>query len=279
VACSPSVMAFRSATRAAKRQRWAPAGPSNKQLRLSEFAVMRCSESSLVSIVDALKRQPALLEEISASPLAEASQAMLAHLSRGPIPARMEDGSFFDWVAADLDLVLPFLAKHSEGFRDTLAACRRDRGCGPGSPWEVVLYNDEAVPGAALRLDNRRRVACFYATVKTRGPKVVVHEAAWVPIAFLRHDVLQCAKGRFSAVMRLLVGRAFTSVANSRTEWSSTVWARAVPPLCCCFSDWDSLCGESACHLAFSAKGHPGCSLAYVARTFMAAWARNSMTH
>lgn len=99
-----------------------------------------------------------------------------------------------------------------------------------------------------------------------------MHEAAWVPIAFLRHDFLQCAKGRLSAVMRLLVRRMF----YERRELANGVVVDGVgeggAPALLFFSDWETCFTTSPLAISLSAqKAHPGCSLAYVARTFMAA--------
>ena len=261
--CSSSPASFdmaapTSSSRQQKRQRWASQGPSEKQLRLAEFAVLRCSESSLVKIVNLLKNKPTLADDIGTNPLAESSQAFLAHLSRGPIKLDLTTGGTFDWHIADLDLAIKFFASRNENFRSMLAERLRERPCEPDQPWEIVLYNDEATPGAVLRLDNRRKLVCFYATIKSWGPKIVVHEAAWVPLGFLRHDILQSVRGKLSGVMRHLLRRMFLGdsrlVEGTLVDGVGPVGA----PALLFFKLGNLLYDEAACHLSLSTKGASG---------------------
>lgn len=244
-----------SGSRAAKRRRWEEHGPSDKQLRLSQFAALRCSESSLVRIVSILQRQPVLIDEVTAGPLAESAEAFAVHLSRSVVPLELDDGSHFNWHVADLGLALKFFAKHSDNFRGLLCRCYREHPCSPDRPWDVVVYNDEAVPGAVLRIDNRRKVVCFYVTIKTWGPKALVHEAAWFPLAYLRHDIVKRVRGKLSAVMKHFLWRV---IADREGGVLVDGIGLAGEPALVFWKLGNLLFDESACNATWSSKGANG---------------------
>ena len=124
-----------------------------------------------MKIVNLLRKQPELLEDIELSPLAESAEAFSQHLCKRPIRLDLQDGSVFEWHIADFGLAMRFFAHRSENFRELLRRVYARDPCSPDRPWEFVLYNDEAVPGAVLRMDNRRKLVCYYATIKNGAPR------------------------------------------------------------------------------------------------------------
>jgi hypothetical protein len=253
------VMASTSSSRAAKRRRWQEKGPSDKQLRLSQFSILRCSEASLVKIVALLRKQPQLLEEIELAPLAEAAESFLRHLCRTPVTLPLNNGKEFKWHIADFGLSLSFFAKHSEGFRNMLREKYRDDPCSPDRPWRFILYNDEAVPGAVLRMDNKRKLVCYYLSIRNWGPKILSHEAAWLPIGVLRQSVAKRVRGKFSAVAKyvlrsLLVGTHSIRVSGALVEGVGLDGGAAL-----IFADLGNLIyDEAACNATMSTKGAGG---------------------
>ena len=245
--------------RAEKRRRWQERGPSAKQMRLAQFASLRCSEASLVSIVNILREQRDLIDELETAPLAESAHAFAAHLSRCPITLDMQDGSTFDWHVADFGLALKFFSKHSANFRNLLSRCYTDHPRSPDRPWGAVVYNDEAVPGAVLRIDNRRKMVCFYVSVREWGPKSLVHEASWFPLAFLRHDVAKRVRGKLSAVVKLFLRRMLLGEHNLREAGVlvDEVGEGGSPALLF-ISVSNLLYDESACNATLSTKGANG---------------------
>ena len=248
-----------SGSRAAKRQRWQERGPNDKQIRLSQFAALRCSESSLAAIVKVLRKQPELIDEIEVSPLAEAAQAFSTHLCRQPVELQMEDGPTSQWHVADLGQALAFFAKHSENFRGLLPRCYRDHPCSPENHWNAIVYNDEAVLGAVLRLDNRRKMACFYVTMKEWGVKALCREAAWLPLAYIRHDIVMQVVGKLSAVAKAFLRHMFLSADSVMTSGAVVDGIGEDGQAALIFAKLGNLSfDESACNATLSTKGANG---------------------
>ena len=75
-------------------------------------------------------------------------------------------------------------------------------------PLNMIMYWDELVPGNVIKPDNLRKCAAFYYSFKEFG-NALRTEAAWFPLAILRHSVIQTIVGGISTVWREILRHLF----------------------------------------------------------------------
>ena len=76
-----------------------------------------------------------------------------------------KDGDSFEWHIAKFQRLLPFVVSRCEGFRSELESAFTRFPNSQSSPWRLVLYSDEITPGNVLKLNNRRKAACWYSGI------------------------------------------------------------------------------------------------------------------
>ena len=74
--------------------------------------------------------------------------------------------------------------------------------CTPESPWGMIWYADEAVPGQVLSPDNRRKSTCFYWTFVQFGLELLSRAAMWFYGGLIRTDLVEDVGGGISRVFR-----------------------------------------------------------------------------
>ena len=114
-----------------------------------------------------------------------------------------------DWPIVSFKRALQLLVHSSPHFKQLLAEAFRRQPCSQADPWSVVLYGDEIVPGNVLRPENRRKLMCWYASIKQLGPKCLQHEDLWVPLAVLRPEFVKGETGGFSVATSVLLSETF----------------------------------------------------------------------
>ena len=80
----------------------------------------------------------------------------------------------------------------------------RQRPCTAESPYHLVCYADEFVPGNVLRQDNRRKCFGMFVTIREFGPHITKHVEAWLPVIRIRSTVAKQINGGASNVVRTL---------------------------------------------------------------------------
>jgi len=118
-------------------------------------------------------------------------------------------GRTFDWEIASLPKFLVHLTTVSSGFRNACRQMWEAHPCTRENPWRLVVYGDELVPGAILKLDNKRKFFAAYVTIRELGPTYLKHESMWLTVAVIRSSVAKTIPGGFSHCMRLLFRRWF----------------------------------------------------------------------
>lgn len=118
-------------------------------------------------------------------------------------PLVLEDGQTFEWLVQRPAKLFQFLFNKCIGFQKLVRLSRPQN-----DKWDMVFYCDEITPGNPLKPCNGRKLYCFYISFKQFG-KYVTNEHAWLPIACLRHTVLQKLKGGLSQAVRLLLEKSF----------------------------------------------------------------------
>ncbi|CAK0846780.1 unnamed protein product [Prorocentrum cordatum] len=126
-----------------------------------------------------------------------------------PIQLNLASGTAFDMPVVNIASLLQHCASESASFRNLLPTTLRQFPCSPAAPWDFTLHFDEFVPGNVLRQDNKRKTLSFYGSFRSFGPDAVSCEDAWLPLAFVRHTVVDQVAGKMSGVVRQLLRRLF----------------------------------------------------------------------
>lgn len=167
------------------------------------------SHKTLSDIVSHLRANPCLLEQdCSRFALRRSIEALWSEVGYREV-LELDSGGPFEWDCLSLPRVLQFLCRVSESFR---GAVRDTWGCLPctaDSPWHLIVYGDECVPGNVLRLDNRRKFFSVYVSVREFGPTLLKHEHMWLPLAAIRSSIAKDTQGGISCFMRQLFRRWF----------------------------------------------------------------------
>jgi hypothetical protein len=121
----------------------------------------------------------------------------------------LKSGAPFAWTCVSFSAMLRHVARESKGFRDILRSLWQARPSTEDRPYHVVLYGDEVVPGNVLRLDNKRKAFCIYATIRELGPNLIKDESCWFPLAVFRTTIAKDIEGGMSHVFRVMLTRMF----------------------------------------------------------------------
>ena len=100
-------------------------------------------------------------------------------------------------------------AATSAPFADLL---RRTRARSPPThvtPWSVVLYSDEVVPGNPISTDNRRKAQAIYWSIKEFGYDALANERCWFVLSAVRSATVQNMDGGMSYLTRELLHSFF----------------------------------------------------------------------
>jgi hypothetical protein len=97
---------------------------------------------------------------------------------------------------AKLELVFAWFARECPCFQKLLL-----RACSQSQQLTLVVYTDEVTPGNALSPDNLRKAYLFYVSVLEFG-KALRREAAWFPVALVKHASLDLITGGLSRFCR-----------------------------------------------------------------------------
>ena len=172
-------------------------------------ASFRGSGSAVYDLVRKLKDQPEVMEDLTKWKVRRAHEEFAAAFLDAPIELKLVRGGHFDMPVTDFASLLQHCVSESESFKRLMSTTFSKSPCSPSTPWDFILYFDEFTPGNVLRQDNKRKALAFYASFRTFGPAAVSSEDAWLPIAFIRHTMVDKVSGKMSAVVRQLLRRLF----------------------------------------------------------------------
>ena len=105
--------------------------------------------------------------------------------------------------------VVRLAAETAPGYASLLNELWRKQPCTADSPYHLVCYGDEFVPGNVLRQDNRRKCFGMFVTIREFGPYITKHVEAWLPIVCVRSSLAKDIKGGVSNVVRKVFRRMF----------------------------------------------------------------------
>eukprot|EP00973_Karenia_brevis_P093690 12418586-Karenia_brevis.AAC.1 len=69
---------------------------------------------------------------------------------------------------------------------------------GPNSPWHIVMYTDEVVPGNLLASNNERKMNAVYWTFSEFGSESLGNENLWFVLTVLRSNIVSNIQGGMS---------------------------------------------------------------------------------
>lgn len=73
------------------------------------------------------------------------------------------------------------------------------------TPWSLIMYSDEVVPGNPLESGNLRKVQTVYYSFKELGPLALMCETSWFVITVIRSDIVSKIRDGMSQVMAALL--------------------------------------------------------------------------
>lgn len=170
--------------------------PGNVPHRQIEQLLARLREEDVVQDVLTVDRKQ----------LGRANDSLVKTLGQKEHLAQVLGGDF-DWWTASLPRLLQTLASKSRAWAEEFSVAFERQPCSQAAPFHLLVYTDEATPGNVLRLDNRRKMAAVYLTIKEFRPEVVKHSDMWVPIACIRSTIVKTIDGGLSACIRTLYRR------------------------------------------------------------------------
>ena len=86
----------------------------------------------------------------------------------------------------------------------------------PTDPWHLIIAEDELVPGAVLRLDNKKKMLAHYCSFSEFPARARKHTSAWLPLGFIRSSIMKTCSGGTSGVERHLLRHLFVGDASVR---------------------------------------------------------------
>lgn len=169
----------------------------------------RVSHQTLSDIVRHLRADPSLLEQdCSRFALRRSIEALWSEVGYREV-LELASGDPFEWDCLSLPRVLQYLCRVSDNFRGAVRDTWECHPCTADSPWHLIVYGDECVPGNVLRLDNRRKFFSVYVSVREFGPTLLKHEHMWLPLAAIRSSIAKDIPGGISRCFRQLFRRWF----------------------------------------------------------------------
>jgi hypothetical protein len=82
--------------------------------------------------------------------------------------------------------------------------------CGFDTPWDLLLYSDEVVPGNQLSFNNLRKVWVLYFSFKQFGPAILSMEDAWFCVLAVRSHTVKQYSGGIAQVFGAIIRCMFT---------------------------------------------------------------------
>ena len=180
-----------------------------KAAKLRRLTAVGVSQEALVEIVKRLRESPELAE----APVTR--RRMQLALDRlwldvgTTLALPVENGNEFVWAIADFPRQLKMYLESSPSLQEAYAQAWAKFPSTSQHPWELVIYDDEIVPGAILRLDNRRKLQGVYVAFRQLGPVYLCAQDVWITVAVLRSYEAKKVLGGWSGCMKALFRRWF----------------------------------------------------------------------
>ena len=131
------------------------------------------------------------------------------HKAYGPMLETVQlvnmDGSFQDMVVVNMCTLLQAMFQMDGGMTSLIKKTFLKTPPSVESPWHLIYYSDEVVPGNVLSADVSRKVQCVYVSIMQFGPLALPREESWMCILAKRSSqVAQVASGMSQVTAKVL---------------------------------------------------------------------------
>ena len=131
------------------------------------------------------------------------------HKAYGPMLETVQlvnmDGSFQDMVVVNMCTLLQAMFQMDGGMTSLIKKTFLKTPPSVESPWHLIYYSDEVVPGNVLSADVSRKVQCVYVSIMQFGPLALSREESWMCILAKRSSqVSQVASGMSQVTAKVL---------------------------------------------------------------------------
>lgn len=118
---------------------------------------------------------------------------------------------------ASLPKLISCMVSRSPTYSEALGTTFGRSPSTPATPFELVFYCDETVPGNILRPQSDRKCMAVYCVFRNFGPWVV-NSSLWLPWAVLRANVIKQVVGGWATAACQLLRRCFGSAGGPASE-------------------------------------------------------------
>jgi len=222
--------------------------------KIRRLTAVGAPQDQLVEIVRRLRETPELADAVVTRHTIQNALDRLWKDVGTTLPLPLGPGKDWDWHIADLRRQLKYYLQNSTGLRQAFAMAWEKHPSTEETPWHLIVFDDEIVPGAVLKLDNRRKMQGVYLAFLELGPEFLCCQDVWVPVALLRSTVAKTILGGWSGCMKALLRRWFEGdrIQDGFVVPIGTTFARIFVKLGTILADGD------AQRAVWSAKGSSG---------------------
>lgn len=126
------------------------------------------------------------------------------HKAYGPMLETVQlvnvDGTSQDMVVVNMCTLLQAMFQMDGGMTSLIKRTILKTPCSVESPWHLIYYSDEVVPGNVLSADVSRKVQCVYISIMEFGPLALSREESWMCILAKRSSHVAQAESGMSQV-------------------------------------------------------------------------------
>ena len=172
----------------------------------------------LLRVLKEVRESPEILDEVRTRFAMSKGEEDVLNKVGCTIGLPLIEGGTFDWKIASLGKLMRFFIDESPHFKEFLQGVYAQHRGLPTDPWHLIIAEDELVPGAVLRLDNKKKMLAHYCSFSEFPARARKHTSAWLPLAFIRTSVIKTCFGGTSGVERHLLRHLLVGDASVRMQ-------------------------------------------------------------
>jgi len=235
---------------------------ASKKQRLSKLLAIcptGVSDASLARVLASIKDDPNVLNDANTKTRAALGTMKREQLFDAAITAdlNLQNGDIFHWSIVPPVVLMNMLFQRSLAFSQLYDTLLQSRPCSMDSPWRLICYHDELTPGNIIKPDNRRKLSVFYVNYLELNQHLR-SEFTWLPIACLRHNIMQQVVGGMSACVRAIASALFLHESGF-TATGQVLHLGSVPKNYMFWAQMENLLAdEAALKASWNSKGASG---------------------
>ena len=180
----------------------------SKRRRLQELVGIKgVSDAALSAILQEVRREP-VEGDASRRVCNTAARAAIRDVEVC-VDLPLIKGGTAKWTFLHPLRLLRKCLDESPQLRSAYKSALLERPNSMASPWGLILYFDELVPGNVLRLDNKRKTMSVYMSFMQLGHERLSKTEFWFTLAVARANVIRAIDGGWSNMYRILLRSLF----------------------------------------------------------------------